>query len=95
MLEAQAGFVAAAVEALGEQDAATLEVTEAAMARYLDELEAALATTVWGGCATYFHGPQGEIVTQLPHTAGWYVEATARLDLADFELVPRTAAVPR
>jgi cation diffusion facilitator CzcD-associated flavoprotein CzcO len=95
MLEAQAGFVAGAMEALRERDLASVEVSGAAMGSYLDELEQALATTVWRGCATYFHSPQGEIVTQLPHTAGWYAEAVRRFDPADFELAAQPSAVPQ
>lgn len=93
MLEAQAGFVVSAVEVMREQGLSSVEVSAPAMRRYLEELEAALATTVWSGCETYFHTPQGEIVTQLPHTAGWYARATERFDPSAFELRPRTDAV--
>ncbi len=95
MLEAQGGFVAGAVEAMRDRGLASVEVSGPAMGRYLDELERALATTVWRGCATYFHSPQGEIVTQLPHTAGWYAEAVRHFDPADFEVTALHQAVPR
>jgi cation diffusion facilitator CzcD-associated flavoprotein CzcO len=92
ILEAQADFVAAALGARREHGAATVEVREAALARYSDELEAAMATTVWvNGCRSYFRGPTGDVVTQLPHTSGWYRRATERIDLADFVLDGRTA----
>ena len=62
-----------------------MEVTPEAMARYAAELERDLATTVWtNGCRSYFHNPSGDIVTQLPHTSGWYRDATASIDEADF-----------
>jgi cation diffusion facilitator CzcD-associated flavoprotein CzcO len=95
MLEAQAGYVAGAMEALRDRHLASVEVSGPAMGRYLDELERALASTVWRGCATYFHSPQGEIVTQLPHTAGWYAEAVRHFDPADFEVTALHQAVPR
>jgi len=85
ILEAQSQFVAAALEAMGRVEAATVEVTTEAMARYAAELERDLATTVWtNGCRSYFHNASGDIVTQLPHTSGWYRDATASIDEADF-----------
>jgi hypothetical protein len=79
--------------ALGDRGLQSVEVSDAAMDRYLDELESALATTVWVGCDTYFHSAQGEIVTQLPHTAGWYAKAVERFDPDDFVLSPRAQEV--
>ena len=65
--------------------AAVVEVSEEAMTRHAAELEADLAATVWAGdCASYFHNAAGDIVTQLPHTSGWYEEATRSIDLDDF-----------
>jgi cation diffusion facilitator CzcD-associated flavoprotein CzcO len=85
ILEAQAQFVASALEAMRDAGADTIEVAEAAMARYLAALERDLRATVWAdGCTTYFHGPTGDIVTQLPHTSGWYREATEQIDRDDF-----------
>ena len=86
MLEAQAQFVADALAVRAGAGAATVEVTEEAMGRYSKQLEADLATTIWNSCSTYFHGPSGDIVTQLPHKAGWYREATERIDRQDFAL---------
>jgi cation diffusion facilitator CzcD-associated flavoprotein CzcO len=87
VLEAQAQFVAAALEAMREDGARSIEVTAEAMERYDRDLRRDLATTVWaGGCTSYFHNADGDIVTQLPHTSGWYREATERIDLADFGL---------
>jgi len=85
MLEAQAQFVASALEAMRERDASSIEVSPAALQHYSQELERNLATTVWAGdCATYFHNAAGDIVTQLPHTSGWYREATKAIDSDDF-----------
>lgn len=85
MLEAQAQFVASALQAMRDREAASIEVTRAALARYSAALERDLAKTVWAGdCATYFHNAAGDIVTQLPHTSGWYREATQQIDCGDF-----------
>jgi cation diffusion facilitator CzcD-associated flavoprotein CzcO len=85
MLEAQAQFVASALEVVRDRGASTVEVTEEAMARYLDELEADLGRTVWtSGCTSYFHTATGDVVTQLPQKAGWYRERTESLVPGDF-----------
>lgn len=85
ILEAQAQFVASALEAMDETGATEVEVTEQAMARYTDELRRDLARTVWlDGCSTYFHTASGDVVTQLPHKAGWYREVTEEIDRDDF-----------
>lgn len=85
ILEAQAQFVAAALGATREAGAAWLDVTPEAMAEQDCELRRDLAGTVWaGGCTTYFHTAAGDIVTQLPHTSGWYAEATERIDRRHF-----------
>ena len=85
VLEAQAQFVASALEAMRDRGASSLEVTEQAMARHAGELERDLAGTVWvRGCRSYFHTAAGDVVTQLPHTSGWYREATEQIDRDDF-----------
>lgn len=87
ILEAQAHFVTAAIQAIRERPGSSVEVRPEAMRRYLIELEAALAGTVWnGGCNSYFQTAGGDIVTQLPHTSGWYREQTRRFVEDDFEL---------
>jgi len=87
MLESQAQFVASALQATREAGAAWVDVTPRAMADYETALRSDLAGTVWaGGCRTYFHSDDGHIVTQLPHTAGWYAHATHTMDRADFNL---------
>jgi cation diffusion facilitator CzcD-associated flavoprotein CzcO len=87
MLEAQSGFVASALRTLREAGAATVEVTPEAMRRYARRLDEDLARTVWADrCDSYFHNAAGDIVTQLPRTAGWYREATREIDPGDFVL---------
>ena len=87
ILEAQAQFVASALAAARSAGAANIEVTEAAMERHTAELERDLAATVWAnGCSSYFHNDAGDIVTQLPHTSGWYRDATEQIDVDDFIL---------
>jgi cyclohexanone monooxygenase len=85
ILEAQAEFVADALGATREAGANSIEVSADAMFRYERELERNLRGTVWAeGCTSYFHNANGQIVTQLPHTSGWYRDATRRIDRDDF-----------
>ena len=86
ILEAQAQFVASALAALRRgRGARPSRSTAEAMARHVAELERDLAGTVWAdGCSSYFHTAAGDIVTQLPHTSGWYRDATAAIDPDDF-----------
>lgn len=111
VLEAQAQFVSAALQAMGDRRVGSVEVRPEAMRRYETDLKAALATTVWnGGCDSYFRTAAGDIVTQLPHTSRWYCEQTRWFDPNDFELrrygppgsraanttvAPSTPAMPR
>ena len=86
ILEAQAQFVASALAAARSEGAATVEVTEAAMAGYEADLRAALDRTVWvTGCSSYFHNDAGEVVTQLPLKAGDYRVATEAIVHDHFE----------
>jgi cation diffusion facilitator CzcD-associated flavoprotein CzcO len=90
MLEAQAGYVAEAVATMARLGVAAVDVRAGAMARYSTELDESLAATVWnGGCDSYFRTASGDIVTQIPHTAGWYRDRTAGFDPDDYELRPR------
>jgi cation diffusion facilitator CzcD-associated flavoprotein CzcO len=85
VLEAQAQFVANALETMRRKNASTIEVSVGAMDRYERQLERDLRRTVWSeGCRSYFHGAAGDIVTQLPHTSGWYRDATQRINQDDF-----------
>jgi cation diffusion facilitator CzcD-associated flavoprotein CzcO len=87
VLEAQARYIAEAMGTLTDRQAAAIEVRPEAMRTYIDALEASLADTVWSdGYDSYFRTSAGDIVTQLPHSAGWYCERTSQLDLDDFAL---------
>jgi cation diffusion facilitator CzcD-associated flavoprotein CzcO len=94
ILEAQSQFVASALSSLRESGASSIEVSADAMARHARELERDLAATVWAqGCSSYFHNAAGDIVTQLPHTSGWYRKATEQIARDDFVLVPGQATL--
>jgi cation diffusion facilitator CzcD-associated flavoprotein CzcO len=87
VLEAQARYIAEAVRTMADRQATAMDVRPEAMEQYVAALHASLADTVWSdGCDSYFRTGAGDVVTQLPHSAGWYCERTSRLDLDDFAL---------
>ena len=87
ILEAQAHFVALAIQTMRERRMSSVEVRREAMQRYVSDLKLALDGTVWSGaCDSYFRTPGGEIVTQLPHTSSWYRDRTRRFDPDDFAM---------
>ena len=87
ILEAQAHFVALAVQTMRERRMSSVEVRPEAMQRYVIDLKLALDGTVWSGaCDSYFRTPGGEIVTQLPHTSSWYRDRTRPFDPDDFAM---------
>lgn len=83
--EAQALFLASALTAVKEHKAESLEVTEEAMDRFMSELRHDLEVTTWSaGCSSYFHNEAGDIVTQLPWTAGRYSAGIRSIQPQDF-----------
>jgi len=84
ILEAQARYITQAVDLLERPGARAIEVDPEAMARYEEDLETNLQTTIWtGGCTSYFLSSAGDIVTQLPRTSKWYEDAIAKVHLGD------------
>ncbi len=87
ILEAQARYIAEVLDTMHARQATTVEVRPEAMDRYVEDLQRSLADTVWSdGCDSYFRTSDGDVVTQLPHSAGWYCERTSQVDLDDLDL---------
>lgn len=87
ILEAQARYIAQAVERLAEPGTRAIEVTPEAMERYEADIESALGATIWnGGCTSYFRTDSGNIVTQLPQTSKWYEDTIAAIVLDDMRI---------
>jgi cyclohexanone monooxygenase len=95
ILEAQSHFVASALELMRDSQVTEMEVTSAAMEEYSDALARDLKRTIWAspGCRTYFHNAAGDIVTQLPHTSGWYRRTTENVEVNHFTLRGPTASL--
>ncbi len=84
MLEAQAGYVVQAVQALADGRFDRLEVRPEVADRYDEEIQTRLADTVWAGCGSWYRSPAGRITTNWPGLVAEYQQRTARLDPGDF-----------
>ena len=73
MHEAQANYVMSALRTLRRRRVSSLDVRPRVMDRYNRRIQRAMTGTVWtAGCRTYFIGPNGKVVTQLPYSGGRY-----------------------
>jgi hypothetical protein len=84
--EAQTTFIRHILDALGDRDARTIEVTSEAQRRYNDEIQSAMAGKVWLACTNYFQHPSGKVVTQLPYSGRTFFERTRALVDGDYDL---------
>jgi cation diffusion facilitator CzcD-associated flavoprotein CzcO len=82
MLECQAAYAVRHIRWLAEDDLAWIDIKPEVMERYNDELQRDLAAVeVWqASCSNYYHGPDGRIVTQWPHTMAEYRARTSQFD---------------
>ena len=89
ILEAQAGYVVSALEAMARTGADALHVRREVMEAYNEDLVRALEGTVWSqdGCQSYFKNANGRIATQLPRTSLWYAEHTKEFNVEEYERV--------
>jgi cyclohexanone monooxygenase len=88
MLEYQVEHVLAHVQRLADEGLAWVDVRPEPMARYNDDVQAAIATIpVWNAsCNGYYRSPSGRVVTQWPFSMLDFRDRTAVLDLADYEV---------
>ena len=73
LLEAQVHFVMGAIRTMRRLDLGALDVRPRAFARYNEDIQSRMDTSVWtAGCTNYFRAPSGKVVTQLPYSAARY-----------------------
>jgi cation diffusion facilitator CzcD-associated flavoprotein CzcO len=94
MIERQAEYAVKALDVMAAHDAAALEVTAAAQARFNANLQAALARSTWAdpGCTSWYKTADGRIVQNWSSHTRAYAQATRHVDLADFILTKRRPA---
>ncbi|MGE0707616.1 MAG: SDR family NAD(P)-dependent oxidoreductase [Planctomycetota bacterium] len=103
IIEAQARYLTEALLALRREGADRLEVRRGLEATWNDEVQAALAGTVWnaGGCASYYLDRNGRNSSIYPWSTIDLRRRLARFDPDDYRLVragepgPRRVGAPR
>ena len=87
MIEAQARYIAKAVEMLEWSRASTIEVRAAAERRFVDKTQTRLSRTVWqAGCRSWYLDENGRNFTIWPRVTWRYWLQTRKPKPADFEL---------
>ncbi len=87
MIESQIGRVLAALDAMDEREAETIEVTEEAQRRFSDGVDERMEATVWNsGCASWYIDRTGRNSTLWPDFTFVFRRRTANLDPADYRL---------
>ncbi|MFD4369187.1 flavin-containing monooxygenase [Rhodococcus sp. NPDC058521] len=82
MLESQAEYIADAVNLMRQREFESIEVTGKAQAKYNEEIQDALRSTVWnkGGCSSWYHDARGRNSVQWPTFTFEYRSQLARFD---------------
>jgi cation diffusion facilitator CzcD-associated flavoprotein CzcO len=92
MIEAQARYIAKALELLERSRASTIEVRAAAQRRFVDKTQTRLSRTVWqSGCRSWYLDDSGRNFTIWPRVTWRYWLQTRRPKPDDFELGPQPA----
>jgi cation diffusion facilitator CzcD-associated flavoprotein CzcO len=87
MIEAQARYIAKALELLERSRASTIEVRADVQRRFVDKTQTRLARTVWqSGCRSWYLDENGRNFTIWPHVTWRYWLQTRKPKPADFEL---------
>ncbi|MGY1732393.1 flavin-containing monooxygenase [Geodermatophilus sp. SYSU D01045] len=88
MIEAQIGYVVAALERMRETGAGALEVRRSAQDAYDARLQAELTDTVWnaGGCRSWYRDEQGRNFTLWPTHTYTFMREMQRFDADAYEL---------
>ncbi|AEW94516.1 MULTISPECIES: flavin-containing monooxygenase [Streptomycetaceae] len=93
MIESTLAYIADYLRTLDRTGAAALVAKPAAVRAWNAGLQRRLARTVWntGGCVSWYLDVNGRNTTVWPGTTAEFRRATARVDLAEYDLVPRPA----
>jgi cation diffusion facilitator CzcD-associated flavoprotein CzcO len=91
MIEAQARYIARALDLLDSSGAATIEVNAETQQRFVERTQTRLAKTVWqSGCRSWYQDENGRNFTIWPHFTARYWLETRKPRRRDFALdVPR------
>jgi cation diffusion facilitator CzcD-associated flavoprotein CzcO len=87
-LEAQAGYIRAALQELARRGGGTMDVRAEVEAQSDRELQARFAGTAWLECDSWYHDEHGRIVTNWPGYMREYISRTRALDASQFSFTP-------
>ncbi|WHU45598.1 FAD-dependent oxidoreductase [Gordonia sp. L191] len=92
--EMQVQHVTALISSMIDDDLATIEVRQESHDSYNEELDDALAHTVWdfGGTTTYYRNARGRIVTNSPWRYVDYWDRVHEPEPSDFVVTPRNGS---
>jgi cation diffusion facilitator CzcD-associated flavoprotein CzcO len=85
IIEGQLEYI---VQAMDAAPAGTAEATPAAQQRWTDDVQRALANSVWntGGCSSYYLDKTGRNTTLWPHSADAFRRSVRRFDRSEYVL---------
>ena len=84
MMESQSRFIRQLVEVAAQTGSVAVKPeTESA---FDTEIQQRIASSVWGGCDSWYRDAGGRVTTNWPGTVVEYKERTAEVDLDDFVL---------
>lgn len=86
-LEAQARYIRQALQFVRDRGAVAIDVRADVEARSDGAVQAAFAGTAWTRCDSWYRDESGRIVANWPRFMRQYLDATRRLDPAEFELI--------
>jgi cation diffusion facilitator CzcD-associated flavoprotein CzcO len=85
MMEAQQGYIVAAVKHLIAEPAVSLEVDARTLREFVDEVQERLqASSFSSDCSSWYKNAEGRVINNWCGTVGEYRERTAHLDLRDY-----------
>ncbi len=91
MIEAQARYAGTMASYLAGNPEVALDVRSDVVKRFSAELDHRLGGSVWsaGGCSSWYQDGSGRVTALWPGTTTEYRRRTRRLELGDYEQVPR------
>jgi cation diffusion facilitator CzcD-associated flavoprotein CzcO/acetyl esterase/lipase len=84
MLEAQARYIAGAVDLLADRTVGELDLRCDVDDAYAEEVQRRLAGTAWVSCNSWYSTESGRVTTNWPGALREYRRRTARLELSDY-----------
>jgi cation diffusion facilitator CzcD-associated flavoprotein CzcO len=90
MIESQLNYIVDYLATLDRTGAAALDTKPGAQQRWCDDVERRMASTVWttGGCVSWYLNAAGRNPTLWPASTIRFRNATRRVDLAEYEVIP-------